>query len=268
MSNTKASARPAATGPPAALLGTAIGLALLALVALGAPRADAAALSGGDTTLALKKGVAKALSDAGVAVKPLKPATAGKKGIAFPITGGQLDTATLTGKVRHSGGLRLEAGGDRLDLEDFTIKLGKKPSLSARVGGDRVKILNLDLSKAKLGREGLAFRAARVKAALAGTAAKAINATFGAQVVAGGLVIGNATVVAETVEVRVLAEGDTQLTWSRARRRCSWSRHQRRTGRPATVTSAGALASRSPVGRCRPPARPARSSTAVGSGQR
>ena len=225
------------------MLGTAIGLALLALVALGAPRADAAALSGGDTTLALKKGVAKALSGAGVAVKPLKPANAGKKGIAFPITGGQLDTATLTGKVRHSGGLRLEAGGDRLDLEDFTIKLGKKPSLSARVGGDRVKILNLDLSKAKLGREGLAFRAARVKAALAGTAAKAINATFGAQVVAGGLVIGSATVVAETVDVRVLAEGDTQLTLDPgAAALLAGAGISAAPVGPATVTSAGALA--------------------------
>ena len=53
-----------------------------------------------------------------------------------------------------------------LTCATFTIKLGKKPSLSAEAGGDRVKILNLDLANAKVGREGLAFRAARVKAAL------------------------------------------------------------------------------------------------------
>ncbi len=193
-------------------LTAALGLAIALVAIIGPAKAEAAPLTGESTTLALKKGVAKALDGAGVAVKPLKPASAGKKGISFPVSGGDLDPATLRGKIEHSGGLRLAAGGDRLDLEKFTIKLGKRATLSARVGGDRVTILNLDLAKAKVGREGLAYRVSKVKAALTGVAAAAINGTFGGKVVAPGLVIGKARVVALTDEVSVLAEGDTQLT--------------------------------------------------------
>lgn len=193
-------------------------MALITSVALvtllGAARAEAAprALASGGTTLALKKSVAGALAGAGVAVKPLKPAKAGKRGVLFPVTGGALDPATATGTIRHSGGLRLSAGGARLDLRDFVIKVGKRATLSAKVGKGRVTILRLDLSKAKVGRDSLAYRIANVRAGLTGTAAKAINATFGARVARRGLVLGSATVVAAPDFVDILAEGDTQLT--------------------------------------------------------
>ncbi len=187
-------------------------VAVAVLVGLAPGRAQAAPLSSGTTTLALKKGVAKALASAGVAVKPIKPAKAGKAGIAFPVTGGDLDTAALRGSIRHSGGLRLSSAGGALALRKFTIQLGKKPTLTAKVGGDRVRILNLDLGKSKVGRQGLAFKVRGVKAALTGTAARAINATLGRSVVKRGLVIGSAQVVALPSEVAVLAQGDTSLT--------------------------------------------------------
>lgn len=192
----------------------ALGITMVLFAALGPARAEAApkALASGDTTLALKKSVGKALSKAGVAVKPLKPAKATKTGVRFPVTGGSLNAATARGTIRHSGGLRLKAGGTKLDLRNFTIKVAKKATLSAKVGKGRVTILNLDLSKAKIGRDQLAYRIANVRAVLTGVAAKAINATFGAKVAARGLVLGKATVVAAPEFVDVLAEGDTRLT--------------------------------------------------------
>ena len=211
MQNAQTRALPA---PGYRLAVLALGLSVALAVWILPARAEAAPaqLTSGTTTLALDKGVAKALTGAGVAVKPLKPAKAGKAGIGFPVTGGSFDVETVGGTIRHSGGLRLAGGGAKLDLKKFIIKVGKKATLSAKVGGSRVRILNLDLSKAKLGREDLAYRIAKVKAALTGAAAKAINATFGAKVAAGGLVLGQATVVALPAEVAVLADGDTSLT--------------------------------------------------------
>jgi hypothetical protein len=200
------------TGRRMAALAAGLAVALAVWILPARAEAAPAQLSSGTTTLAINKAVAKALNGAGVAVKPLKPAKAGKSGIGFPVTGGSFDVETVRGTIRHSGGLRLAANGAKLDLEKFTIKVGKKATLSAKVGGSRVTILNLDLSKAKLGREGLAYRIAKVKAALTGAAAKAINATLGAKVAAGGLVLGRATVVALPTEVNVLADGDTSLT--------------------------------------------------------
>ncbi len=191
----------------------ALGITIALTAALGPARAEAApkALASGDTTLALQKSVAKALAKAGVAVKPLKPAKASKAGVRFPVTGGSFDVEAVRGTIRHSGGLRLAAGGAKLDLKKFVIEVRKKAFLTAKVGGDRVRILNLDLSKAKLGRDQLAYRIAKVGAALTGGAAKAINATFGAKVASGGLVLGRATVVAAPEFVDVLTGGDTRL---------------------------------------------------------
>ena len=195
-----------------AVLGLGTAFALFAVLAPANAAAAPKPLASGDTTLALKKSVAGALADAGVAVKPLNPAKAGKKGVRFPVTGGSFDPATARGTIRHSGGLRLQAGGSKLDLRNFTIKAGKRATLSAAVGKNRVTILNLDLSKAKIGRDQLAYRIANVKAGLTGAAANAINATFGDPVAKRGLVLGTATVVAAPESVDVLAEGDTRLT--------------------------------------------------------
>ncbi len=189
-----------------------LGLAIAAIAVLAPTRAQAAPLSGGTTTLTLQQGVAKALASAGVGVKPIKPAKAGKQGIAFPIAGGDLDTAKLTGAIRHSGGLRLTSGKGSLALRKFTIQLTKRPSLTAKVGGTRVRILNLGLAKAKVGRSGLSFQVSGVSASLTKVAAKAINATLGGSVVRRGLVIGTANVGTLPSEVAVLAQGDTRLT--------------------------------------------------------
>ena len=196
------------------LAAVALGITIALFAVLAPARADAApkALASGDTTLALKKSVAKALSKAGIAVKPLKPAKANKQGVRFPVTGGRFDPETARGTIRHSGGLRLKAGRTKLDLRSFTIAVAKRATLSAKVGKRRVTILNLDLSKAKIGRDQLAYRIANVRGSLTGAAAKAINATFGAKVAKRGLTLGRATVVAAPEFVDVLAQGDTRLT--------------------------------------------------------
>ncbi len=114
----------------------AVSLTALGLVA--APTAGAAKmkLGGGATTLKLKPAIASALGDAGVKVRPVKPAAVKGGGVAFPITGGTVDSATARGQINHSGGLALSAGGTKVKLTSFTVKIGKRgASLSAKAGG-------------------------------------------------------------------------------------------------------------------------------------
>ena len=101
--------------------------AALALIAAPTATAASAELGGGSTTLKLDSGLAEALTDAGVAVAPVSPATARKGGrVAFPITGGELNPKTAAGVINHSGGLSITAGETTVSLTNFRIKVGKR----------------------------------------------------------------------------------------------------------------------------------------------
>ena len=189
----------------------AVSLTALGLVA--APTAGAAKmkLGGGSTTLKLKPAIASALGDAGVKVRPVRPAAANGGGLAFPITGGTVDSATARGQIHHSGGLALSAGGTKVKLTSFTVRVGKRgASLSARAGSARIPALTLGLSNAKVRRSGLGLRVTGVRAALTGTAAGALNKAFGVSLFSRGLVIGTVTVNASPARV-ALRGGDTTL---------------------------------------------------------
>lgn len=182
----------------AAVLTVALALIAVAPGFAGAKSSDDLRLKrAGGTTVKLDKGTAAALTDLGVSVSPISPATASSKGVKFPITGGRLDAKTLAGNIRHSGGLRFAAGATVVDLKRFTINIDRKPDLVATVGDARVSILTLDLSRLKNRSSGDNIRLSGVKASLTKAAADALNQAFGVTAFKKGLVLGTASVSAK-----------------------------------------------------------------------
>jgi hypothetical protein len=196
----------------AALVALAGAMAALALVvlALSATAAQSAerqngntiALKGGKTWLKLDKGTAAALSDAGVKVKPTGAAIApGAKRpfYAFPIVGGKVDKDPLGGRIVHSGGLSFSADSKSVVVRRFVIDLDRG-ILTAEVAGagQRIALLRLGAPKGgtKVGSEMLVLRDVNVK--LTAQAAKALNEAFDTDLFQGGLLIGEATVIAKT----------------------------------------------------------------------
>lgn len=188
-------------------------IALTAAAAtLAVPAAASAAtvkLDGVRTSLTVAPAITKALVGNGIAPLPVSPATAtivSTKGgptvrYFFPITGGRVDAGTLAGRINHSGGLWFYglSSGKSLKLTHFRIVIGKRPGLTAIVNGDRaarVRILNLDLSDARIRRNLPFVRVANVRASLTAAAAGALNATFHTELFSRGLVLGKATVLA------------------------------------------------------------------------
>lgn len=123
---------------------------------------------------------------------------------SFPITGGTLDAATLAGTIDHSGGINFvnTTNGRSLLLTDFRIEIGSDPGLTAAVGGTdlRVRILDLDLSRAKILSQGQVLRVKNVDARLTETAAGALNASLGVSFFAAGIDLGTAQVFARVAK--------------------------------------------------------------------
>ena len=168
-------------------------------------------LAGGETTLAVKATVAAALDDAGIGVKPTRPAEAGGGGIAFPITGGRLDPQKLRGTLEHRGGLKFTRGSRSVVVKNYDVKLGKNPRLIGEAGEARFKVFDLDVSDARVRRDGFATKISGVRAELAPGAAKALNATLGIDAFAGGLVVGKVKTNAVPKSVAILSKRETTL---------------------------------------------------------
>lgn len=174
----------------------AAAISLAALIALAIAFAGTAGAAGKSrTTLALDPGAASALTSLGVSVAPVAPATAGSDGVSFPVSGfgGSIFKPSLT--ISHRGGLALSAGATTVTLTDYKIVIDRSPDLVATVnGGPRVSILDLNLSKARLGLSGGTLTLGPVKATLTQTAADALNGAFGVTAFTKGLTLGSATV--------------------------------------------------------------------------
>jgi hypothetical protein len=155
-------------------------------------------LSGGKTLLKIDTDTADALSDAGVEVEATGAAvgpTAKHPYFAFPIVGGKVDKKPLGGKIVHSGGLSFSAGSKSVVVKRFVIELNRAV-LTAKVAGtdQRITLLRLgtpDGVKAGDGRIVLKG----VDAKLTNQAAEALNEALDTDLFAGGLLIGEATVI-------------------------------------------------------------------------
>lgn len=218
-------------------------LAFVGIFGILAAGAQANPVAGGSTALKLDRPVAKLLKKNGVSVSPVKPAKVKKGAIDFPITGGNLDPTTAAGTLRHSGGLKFKAGRSKLVTKSFVVKTGKGNVLSGLVGKDRVNLLKLDLRKAKVSRPGLGIKVSKVGVSLTGTAAKALNTTFGVKLFSAGLRLGHVVVTTQPKSVGLAAQGSTDLTLDpgTAEALTGLGVTAAPVG-PATVTPAGAIA--------------------------
>jgi hypothetical protein len=173
-------------------------LALLAFAGTAAAQSPKVEVQGGATTLALDPGTAAALTDAGIAVKPIGDAKSTDDGIAFPVVGGWLTADPVGGRIHHLGGLRLRSDDTTVRLRNFVVRLDEDPDLLAKVGNgdERVSIADLDLSQAQVSLGGSRLQASGVTATLSADGAAALNAAFGLQLPA-GLPIGTANVDAD-----------------------------------------------------------------------
>jgi hypothetical protein len=155
----------------------------------------------GKTWLKVDKDTAAALSDAGVKVE----ATGAAEGptaerpytFAFPIVGGKVDKHPLGGKIVHSGGLSFSADSEKVVVKRFVIELDRGV-LTAKVAGtgQRIALLRLGAPEGvEVGSERIVLKG--VDAKLTAQAAKALNEAFDTDLFAGGLLIGEATVIAK-----------------------------------------------------------------------
>lgn len=185
-----------------------LAIAALVVVALSATTAQSAErhdgktipLSGGKTLLKIDKGTAAALSDAGVEVEATGTAegpTAKRPYFTFPIVGGKVDKDPLGGRIVHSGGLRFSTDSNSVVVKRFVIDLDRAV-LSAKVAGtgQRIPLLRLGAPDGvKVGDGRIVLKG--VDAKLTTQAAKALNEALDTDLFEGGLLIGEATVIAK-----------------------------------------------------------------------
>jgi hypothetical protein len=185
-----------------------LAIAALVVLALSATAAQSAerhngnnvALNGGKTWLKIDKDTATALSDAGVKVEATGAAvgpSAKHPYFAFPIVGGKVDKDPLGGRIVHSGGLSFSADSESVVVKRFVIDLDRGV-LTAKVAGtgQRIALLKLDAPEgAKVGAGRIVLRG--VDAKLTAQAAKALNEALNTDLFEGGLLIGEATVIAK-----------------------------------------------------------------------
>ena len=190
-----------------ALLTLASALVALIIVALSPTAAQSAERHNGNTSalsgktwLKVDKDTAAALSEAGVKVEAVGAAegpTAKRPYFTFPIVGGKVDKDPLGGKIVHSGGLSFSTDSEKVVVKRFVIDVDRS-ILTAKVAGtgQRIALLKLGAPEgAKVGAERIVLRG--VEAKLTSEAAKALNEAFETDLFAGGLLIGEATVIAE-----------------------------------------------------------------------
>ena len=180
-------------------------LALSPTAAQSSERHDGKTIAlSGETWLKVDKGTAATLSDAGVKVE----ATGAAEGptakrpytFAFPIVGGKVDKHPLGGKIVHSGGLSFSVDSEKVVVKRFVIELDRGV-LTAKVAGtgQRIALLRLGAPEGvKVGSGRIVLRG--VDAKLTSQAAKALNEAFDTDLFAGGLLIGEATLIAKIGE--------------------------------------------------------------------
>jgi hypothetical protein len=179
------------------MFAVSVGVATSASASTG-HRSTTVDIDGGSTSLTVATGTLKVLTDNGVKVTPIKGASAKGRTFTFRITDGDVDGTTLAGTIKHRGGLQFAAGGKKLRIQDFVIDT-RTSVLTARVSGTttRIPLLHLDLKNAHITKGKTQIVVSDVHATLTGTAAAALNKTFGVSLFTKGLTIGVAKVTAK-----------------------------------------------------------------------
>ncbi len=176
----------------------------------GEPIAQIDSLTGVATTVTLDEGFLQALTDLKVTPGTVGDASLKGADISFPITGGDVtyyDPAEayrpyVEGTIVHDGsGLSLEAGGTKVELTDFVVDPGTSEltgtvSVDGEVAAEDALLFDLDgstLNPLEVNNDGSAtLQGTTVE--LSADAAALLNDTFGIDALAGGLVIGIASI--------------------------------------------------------------------------
>jgi len=162
-------------------------------------------LTGGDTSVTTAPGIAAALLGHGIVPIATLPGTEGAQigsgGVAvrftFPVTGGWLNAAQLRGTIWHQGGILFidPATGKQIEVSDFVISV-HQGRLTAEVNGNpkvRVPLLRLSLAHATIHAGWHYVQISGIVLTLTGTAASALDATFGTTLFKAGLELGTAS---------------------------------------------------------------------------
>lgn len=171
-----------------------------------APSAAILNLTGATTKVDVDPATAAVLTQNGVSVAPVAPATAamvnGGIEVTFPITTGyaaiypQNDVPFIRGIVSHSGGLTFSAGSKSLTATDFVVNPGTSV-LTATVGGKGVPLLDLNGSKVAVTTDAAGnVHLDGIVAVLSTVAADALNSTFGVSLFKQGIPVGAVHVTA------------------------------------------------------------------------
>lgn len=179
------------------------------------PAAVVRAIPGGSTGVALDAAFVEALGTLGLTPGTVGSATLADGSLNFPITGG---TVTLyekdsgyrpfvQGVVLHAGsGFSLTAGGTTVELTNFTVTPGKPARLfgdvtvNGQLAVPSAPLFNLDgstLQPVTMDADGSAVLEG-TRVLVSDEAAALLNETFGTDALAGGLLIGTATITVET----------------------------------------------------------------------
>jgi hypothetical protein len=187
-------------------------LAAVLAVALAAV-ASAAKVTGGTTTITASAAAAKVLTDNGIAVKALAPATQSGRTFTFPIAGGHINSK-LRGVIRHRGGIALSnAAGRKVSLRRLTIVATKRGAAlwalargkarskcgplmlhGHRIHGCRVVIRWHVVRLARLADVQVSGRQATATVKITRFTARLVNRLAGKHVVNAGATLGTATV--------------------------------------------------------------------------
>lgn len=174
----------------ATILTALLGLAMLALVASSA-QAKVVKVTGDQATVAPSTQLTQFLSDNGVSVSAIAPATLDGGNLTLPITGGRVHSKNLHGVLVMGGGVKLSKGENSVKLRRFVaVNLKRGAVLTAKVGKRRMVVARLtDLSAVVSG------TSATVEADLhlSRAAARRINHLAGKHLVSAGALLGHAT---------------------------------------------------------------------------
>ena len=175
-------------------LGAAV-LTTAAVAGVAAPGAQAAPvkLAGATTTLALSDAAQATLTQAGVTVTPVAPATSPSAGsYSFPVVRGKLAAKRPLGFAIHKGGLTLSASAKQVTVRRLVAFGGRRPLVTARIG--RAQVALLRITQVKLGGGALLSG----KASLTAAGARLLGRFLATDGFKAGMPVGTVTVTAAT----------------------------------------------------------------------
>jgi hypothetical protein len=149
-------------------------LALLVLVPVASAAPDP--LGSGSTTITLRQGFKKSLSNFGVKILKVSPAKLKGNKATFTVTGGSLDPTTGLGTVTLGGGLKFKAGKKSATVKALVLDTTKK-ALTGNVAGKKMKFATV--AGWSFARNGFGVNLTIKKLKLTSSAAKRLNKKLG-----------------------------------------------------------------------------------------